>query len=288
MVAETACARFICALYGAAANAAGNLPAQEPAAMRKTRSGTRLGIASPRPLRYHVITDGSKIWVRSPSRARTHFCIGEGWLVDAESPRKITSHTMVPGSSRFAASDGLVETAPVPPTRPRNAVPRRPVSHDSPAARIRAVARAFKKLESRIPGLVVGIKGSMTDAHRVEDPERGIVLAFRPEPGSAEVQLQVGPRGGRLVARSALRGTAGGVGELEDHLRLDLRRGFRWGGIQYPDAEAFTTALVAHMRRRQSAVGQVEPVELKIDAPAAHAAAADDSAKERVAQELFT
>jgi hypothetical protein len=127
----------------------------------------------------------------------------------------------------------------------------------------------------------------MTDAHRVEDPERGVVMAFRPEAGSAEVQLQVGPRGGRLVARSALKGAAGGFGRLEDHLRLDLRRGYRWGGTDYPDAETYTAALLAHMRRRLAAVGQVEPVRIEIDG----ATPADPSnlrEPKRLARELLT
>jgi hypothetical protein len=150
------------------------------------------------------------------------------------------------------------------------------------------VARAFKKLERGIPGLAVGIKGSMTDAYRVEDPERGVVLAFRPDHGSAEVQLQVGPRGGRLVARSALKGAAGGAGELEDHLRLDLRRGYRWGGIEYTDAETFAKALLAHMRRRHAAVGQVEPVEVETDhaAPSVHVSM--EPGPQRLARELST
>ncbi|HKJ91663.1 MAG TPA: hypothetical protein VJ957_00790 [Longimicrobiales bacterium] len=125
---------------------------------------------------------------------------------------------------------------------------------------MRSVARAFQKLEPVTLGLAVGIKGSMTDGHRVEDPERGVVLALEPEPGGTEVQLQVGLRGGRLLARSALRGNAGGAGELEDHLRLDLRAGYRWGDVEYPDADAFAAALLSHMRRRSVAVGQVEPV----------------------------
>jgi hypothetical protein len=194
---------------------------------------------------------------------------------------------MVPGSNRFPGSERVADTVSVPSSR-AHSVPQRPVSHDSPAARIRAVARAFKKMEPQTPGLTVGIKGSMTDAHRVEDPERGVVLAFCPESGSAEVQLQVGPRGGRLLARSALKGAAGGVGELEDHLRLDLRRGFRWGGIEYADAEAFTAALLAHMRRRHAAVGQVEPVEVRIDEPAPQSAVAKDGARKRLAEGLWT
>ncbi len=125
----------------------------------------------------------------------------------------------------------------------------------------------------------------MTDAHRVEDPDRGILLAFRPGPGNAEAQLQVGPRGGRLVARSALTGEAGGVGELEDHLRLDLRRGYRWGGVEYDDAESFAAALLAHMRRRYAAVGQVEPVQVDADRTAPAPAR---SGRQRLAKQVVT
>lgn len=128
----------------------------------------------------------------------------------------------------------------------------------------------------------------MTDAHRVEDPERGILLALRPDTGSAEVQLQVGPRGGRLVARSALKGAAGGVGELEDHLRLDLRQGYRWGGMEYTDAATFAAALLAHMQRRHEAVGQVEPVELEPDRPAASTRMSEKHGRERRAEQLLT
>lgn len=193
---------------------------------------------------------------------------------------------MASGSSQSVASTVPGKVDPISSNRPLNAVSLRPASHDSPAARLRAVARAFKKLEPGTPGLTVGIKGSMTDAYRVEDPERGVVLAFQPQPGSAEVQLQVGPRGGRLVARSALKGAAGGVGQLQDHLRLDLRRGFRWGGMEYPDADAFTAALLAHMRRRQEAVAQVEPVVVQDESAAAPVSKAD--ARERLAEELWT
>lgn len=191
---------------------------------------------------------------------------------------------MFTGSSRFPGPDGPVEPPVAPSTRSR--VPPRPTTHDSPAARVRAVARAFKNLERANPGLTVGIKGSMTGAYRVEDPERGVVLAFCPEPGSAEVQLQVGPRGGRLVARSSLKGAAGGAGELEDHLRLDLRRGYRWGGIEYTDAETFAMALLAHMRRRHAAVGQVEPVKVETDhaAPSVHVSV--EPGRQRLAGEM--
>lgn len=214
------------------------------------------------------------------------FLHGGGVVVSAKKSPQKTSRIMASGSSQSVASKDPATVDPIASTHPGSCVSLRPAKHDSPAARLRAVARAFKKLEPETPGLNVGIKGSMTDAYRVEDPERGVVLAFQPQPGDAEVQLQVGPRGGRLVARSALKGAAGGVGQLQDHLRLDLRRGYRWGGTEYPDADAFTAALLAHMRRRHEAVAQVEPV--VVEAHATTPPASKARARERMAQELWT